>query len=294
MVRSLGSSARALVRAPVPWLPEPAQVACDLLGPAEVLAEAFAGATAVVHLAGHNEVIARQEPARSTQETTAMAEAVRDAAVRSGVCRVVYVSSVHVYGEHLQPGAVITESLPPAPTSPYAEARRACEEVLDAADVETVVLRLTNAVGAPADPRVDRWTLVANDLCRHAVLDRTMVLHSSGQQWRDFIPLADACRLVLDALDEEVVPAGTYNLASGTSCTIRALAGLVQERVHRSCGWIPELVAPAATGEPEDPYVVDVSALGRLGLRAERPLEDAVDEIVEHCVQHEAALRGAP
>jgi UDP-glucose 4-epimerase len=166
--------------------------------------------------------------------------------------------------------------------------------VLAATDqVEAVVLRLTNAVGAPADPRVDRWTLVANDLCRHAVLDRTMVLHSSGLQWRDFIPLDDACRLVVAALDEERVPAGTYNLASGTSSTIRALAGVVQARVHRACGWIPELVAPAATGAPEEPYVVDVSALGDLGLRAERSLEEAVDEIVEHCVEHEASLRGA-
>jgi nucleoside-diphosphate-sugar epimerase len=106
------------VRARVPWLPEQVQVACDLLGPVEAVAEAFAGATTVVHLAGHNEVIARQEPERSTEETTAMAEAARDAAVRAGVRRIVYVSTVHVYGEHLQPGADITEALPPAPDGP--------------------------------------------------------------------------------------------------------------------------------------------------------------------------------
>lgn len=289
---SLGGDARLLVRAPVSWLPVQTQRACDLLGPADDVRAAFAGATAVVHLAGHNEVVARQDPTRAVEETVAMAEAVRGAAEESGVPRIVYVSTVHVYGEHLRPNATIQESLSPAPTSPYAEARWACEQVLDASpDVETVVLRLTNAVGAPADPSVDRWTLVANDLSRQAVLDRKMVLHSAGQQWRDFIVLDDACRLTLGSLDRSRVAAGTYNLASGRSDTIRKLAELVRDRVEHRCDYRPELVAPAPEGEPDQPYRVDPDRLGALGLRAERTLTDGVDEILEHCIRHEGRLR---
>lgn len=292
VVGALGDTARALVRAPVSWLPRGQQRACDLLGPVAHIADAFADASVVLHLAGHNEVVAKHDPQRATTETQTMARSVLDAAQAAGVSRIVYVSTVHVYGEHLRPGAVIREDLVPAPTSPYAEARHACEQVLTSGDgVDAVVLRLTNAVGAPADPRVDRWTLVANDLCRQAILGQRLLLHSSGGQWRDFIALDDACRIVIEALDPDVVPADTYNLAAARSATIRTLAELVQDRVALARGHRPTLVAPPLTGEPEEPYSVDVSALGGLGLWAELALEDAVDEIVEHCIEHESWLR---
>ncbi len=35
-----------------------------------------------------------------------------------------------------------------------------------------IVLRLSNALGAPADPGVNAWTLIANDLCRQAAQQR--------------------------------------------------------------------------------------------------------------------------
>lgn len=289
---ALGDRGRALVRNSVGWLPPRSQMPCDLLGPPERIRNAVEGASCIIHLAGHNEVVARQDPEVATRETIAMAENVATAARRSGVERVVYVSTVHVYGSNLVPGAQIRETTATAPTSPYAVARLRCEEVyLSAGDLDAVVLRLTNAVGAPADPTVDRWTLVASDLGRRAVLDRVMVLRSSGLQSRDFIALEDACRIVVEAADARRVPAGVFNLASGTSSTIRALAALVQDRTELACGWRPDLDAPPADAEPETPYTVATERLADCGLRSERTLEDGVDEIIDHCIKHEATLR---
>jgi len=292
VVAALGTSARALLRTPVPWLPAHLQVTCDLLRPADDIARSLEGASTAIHLAGHNEVVAAEDPERALTETVAMADSLRSAAVAVGIRRIVYVSTVHVYGDQLRPGALVHEGLEARPTSAYARARATCEDVLRAdAAVECVVLRLSNAVGAPADPSVDRWTLVASDLCRQAVLDRTMVLRSTGQQWRDFIVLEDACRLVLATLQDRVAP-GTYNLASGRPATVRSLAELIQDRVERMCGWRPGLEGPAPVGEPDEPYVIGTDGLGSLGLRAELPLEEGVDEIIDHCIKHEAALRG--
>lgn len=292
LVAALGDHARAVVRTPVPWLPADRQVVCDLLGPKHDVATAIEGADVVLHLAGHNEVVTAHDPDRAAHETVAMTEAVAEAARTTGVTRVVHVSTVHVYGDRLRPGAVIDETVPPAPTSAYAQTRRDCEEVLEASPaLDVVVLRLTNAVGAPVDPRVDRWTLVASDLCRRAVLDRRVVLRSSGLQWRDFITLDDAVRATVGAADPEVVPAGTYNLASGRPATVRALAELVQDRVESACGWRPELEAPTVTGEPEAPYTVSPARLEAVGLGARQVLTDGVDELIRHCVEHEEALR---
>lgn len=249
IITALGDRARGIVRQQVPWIPADRQHAVDLLQPDGALDGAFADATAVIHLAGHNEVLARTEPERALAETVAATQSVVDAARARGVRRIVYVSTIHVYGSRLVPGAFIDEMMMPDPHSAYAEARAACEQLLVDADIEAVILRLSNAVGAPADPAVDRWTLVASELCLGAVLDRTMTLRSPGLQTRDFITVSDATRIIVAAADG-AVPAGIYNLASGHSVSIRQLADLVGDRVEELCGYRPALDAPPADGPP--------------------------------------------
>lgn len=273
---------RALVRRPVPYLDAAEQLAVDLLGPIAAVAEALAGADAVVHLAGHNEVVAAADPDRALTETITMARHVAEAAAAAEVGRIVYVSTVHVYGDRLAADATVDEDVAPAPRSPYAIARLASEHVL-ASNRELVVLRLTNAVGAPVHRDVDRWTLVAADLCRSAATTGELVLRSSGMQWRDFIALGDVTRIVAAALDPDRVPAGTYNVASGRSTTVRGLAELVQARVEARTGTRPPLRASEPDGTEPGPYRVDVGRLTDLGLEAKLPLADAVDELVELC-----------
>ena len=60
---------RALVRSRLPWLATPDQHVVDLLEPVDVVATALEGCDAVVHLAGHNEVVAARDPDRALAET---------------------------------------------------------------------------------------------------------------------------------------------------------------------------------------------------------------------------------
>jgi UDP-glucose 4-epimerase len=278
-----GPPARALVRARLPWLGTRDQHVVDLLEPVDVVASALDGCASVVHLAGHNEVVAARDPDRALAETLVAARHVTEAATAAGVRRILYVSTVHVYGAALRPGAVVDEQVAPAPRGVYAVARLAAEH-LAAAGPDPVVLRLTNAVGAPAHVDVDRWTLVAGELCRSAIEANELVLRSSGQQWRDFIGLADVVRAIALATDPEAVPAGTYNLASGRSTTVRGLAELIQDRVQARTGRRPELKAPDRDGPDPDAYRVDATKLAAAGFQAQQPLADAVDEIIDLCL----------
>ena len=278
-----GQPTRALTRGPVPWLGADDQRVIDLLGPVEAIAAAIDGCRALVHLAGHNEVVAAREPDRALAETVVLARHVAEAAALAGIPRVVFVSTIHVYGARLEPGSVVDEEVPPEPRGVYAVARLAAEHLLaDSADA--VILRLSNAVGAPAHPAVDRWTLVAADLCRSSVELGELTLRSSGLQWRDFIGLADVVRLIDGATDPGVVAAGTYNLASGRAVTVRDLALLVQERVEAKTGRRPVLRAPDPDGPGPDAYQIDPSRLAATGLMAEQQLPDALDEIIDLCL----------
>ena len=280
-----GTRVRALVRHHRPWLDAPGieQVVGDLT--------ALDGADAVVHLAAPNEVEAGADPAGSTASAVEAAHRVASAAVRHGVGRMVLASTVHVYGRRAVPGARLDEQLRCEPDHPYAVARLAaehlCATALDRTETDLVVLRLCNAVGAPADPRVDRWTLLVNDLVRGAVEGGELVLRSTGQQWRDFVPLADACVGFIAATDPTVLPAGTYNLGSGRSRTVRQVAGMVADAVEARTGRRPPLHAPPALGDDPDPVQVDVSRLRAHGVLVEPgPLEAAIDEVVDLVVEH--------
>lgn len=296
---------RPVTRRPAPWLPGMPMVCEDLVANADAAVE---GADAVVHLAGANEVVTREDPDAALAATAAAARAVGVACRRQGVPRLVYVSTIHVYGESLAPGALVTEDAVPAPRSAYSIARLTCEHLLAAGigDDALVVLRLSNVVGAPADLSVDRWSLLANDLCQRAAQGRSLELRTPGQL-RDFIALADVTRMVLAACDPNLLEAGTYNLASGSTMTVAELANLVADESEHAGLGRPEIVVQSPPGGPlpgvqdlggqpptglplleESPvgagrYRIDTSRLGSRGLVATVPLGGAVADTLRLC-----------
>lgn len=291
-----GVAVRGLTREHDPSL-DCEQIVCDLAGAeaAPLLLEACAGVESVIHLAGEDEVLAAREPARALAGTVVACERVAEACRAAGVRRLVYMSTVHVYGARMEPGAELREGMRLEPRSAYAISRMACEHVAaslagDAYDL--VVFRLSNSVGAPHHPSVDRWTLVANDLSRQGATQGRMQLNSSGVQWRDFLPLSWVCSAITAAVDAGSGPGpGTYNLASGQPLTVRSLAHMVQEAFRELTGSAPQLVAPEPEPSPPGPYYVAVERLAKAGLAPPPTLRDAVQEIVAFCLEHEQELR---
>lgn len=290
-----GWDVHALVREPAPRLAVD-QTVCDLAGEdVGALVSTCEGVDTVVHLAGENEVVAVREPAAALGATVVATERLVEAAADAGVKRLVYMSTVHVYGERMQEGAILSEDMRPEPRSTYAISRLASEHVaamLNAKGCELVVLRLTNSVGAPDDPKVDRWTLVANDLCRQGAVTGRLELRSSGLQWRDFVALSDVCSIVAAASQTRgsVVPPGTYNLGSGRPTTVRGLAEMIQDAFESCGGQRPPLRVPEGGPRPPLPYYVSVDRAAQRGLKSLTPLEKAVGETVRFCLDHKEEL----
>jgi UDP-glucose 4-epimerase len=289
-----GWEVRGISRDPVPRLDIETTVLDVTTAERSELVASCRGADVVVHLAGENEVKAARAPAATMAATTVASERIAEAAAEAGTGRFVYMSTIHVYGARIEGGQTLTEDMRPEPRASYAIARLASEHLAAgiARDAfELVVLRLSNSIGAPDDPGVERWTLLANDLCRQGARDGRLELRTSGVQWRDFITLEDVCEIVAAASSPGgSVPSGTYNLASGASTTVRGLAGVVQDAFASIDGSRPELVAPDPEGPSPDPYRVSVDRLASCGLRATRSLESAVEETVRFCLEHRGEL----
>jgi UDP-glucose 4-epimerase len=284
-----------IVRQRRPWLGRGQRVVDLVTDPGDAVARAISGVDAVVHLAGRSEVVAAAAPALAVEETVTASRRVCAAARSANVRRIVYVSTVHVYGAALAPSAAVTEDTPASPSTPYAEARLLSEQALFEGrdDLDVVVLRLTNAVGAPAHPEVDRWTLVANDLCRQAIVDHQIVLRTSGIQHRDFVDLGDTCRVIAHAAAPDgLVRAGTFNLGSGEATTVRALADCVQREAEKATNIRPPIEAPPPEGPSPAPPIVDIDRIRALGLSPTTPIEESVRETVEFCRTHYRFLSG--
>ncbi|MDP9263648.1 MAG: SDR family oxidoreductase [Acidobacteriota bacterium] len=231
--------------APPSWLPQ-AKVAQTPWDSSSGLEQSCAGVEAVVHLAGMNAQDCAADPVAALEVNAVATARLLQAAIRQGVKRFIYLSTAHVYGSPLK--GVITEESCAAPLHPYATSHRAGEDVVRAAsqrrEVEGIVIRLSNAYGAPAHKEVHCWMLLVNNLCRQAVTTEGMVLHSSGRQRRDFIPLADACRAMQHLLELPAagVSEGLFNVGSGWTPTVLEMAQRIAQRVQAVTGRPPEIL----------------------------------------------------
>lgn len=272
----------ALIRRPAPWLHGDVVLTQSLV---DGLVRSIDPAAAVVHLAGLDHATLGRSPKMGTSETVETARLVAEVCETAGVRRLVYLSTIHVYGDAVTVGDELNESQTPKPSSPYGLSRLACERVITETcrQTEVVILRLSNAVGAPADDSISCWTLVANDLCRQAVETRQLRLLSGGRQSRDFIALRDVANLIVDAAVGAALDPGTYNVGSGVSMTIRGLAELVRGRAARAGIFLPPVEVPVDSGRAGPGVRVATKRLQAAGWAPQVSIEDALDDTLDFC-----------
>ena len=253
-----------------------------------LLESACRGVQAVVHLAALNEIDSARDPDRAMEVNVEGTRRLVAAAARTGVERFVYLSTAHVYGAPL--AGRIDEDTPTSPAHPYATTHRLAEDVVLAARgrMDPVVLRLSNAIGAPTRADVDRWTLLVNDLCRQAVATGALTLRSSGLARRDFIAMFDACAAIAHflELDRSALPDGPVNLGGGKSMRVIDMVNLVADRAAALLGARPTIVRPdPVPGEahPDLDYRIDLLLSTGFALRGD--LSREIDDTLRLCVQ---------
>ncbi|MGH8671610.1 MAG: NAD-dependent epimerase/dehydratase family protein [Burkholderiales bacterium] len=274
---------------PPAWLPSGKPVQLDLEN-AESLCAACARVTHIIHLAATNEIDSEADPERALLTNGLGTLKLLRAAERAGVKRFIYFSTAHVYGSPLSGN--ITENTLPRPVHPYAITHRAAEDFVLAArrrkTIEGAVIRLSNGLGYPIQPQVDRWTLVGNDLCRQAILQKKLTLRSSGLQKRDFIALSDVARAALHMLElpESELGNGLFNLGGQCSMRIVDLAERIKYRCSVVLHYSPAIVRPAAAADETSPdldYRID--KLRATGFALQGDLNHEIDGTLALCRQ---------
>jgi UDP-glucose 4-epimerase len=149
---------------------------------------------------------------------------VLEAAHRAGVRRVVFASSCAVYGD--LPQLPKRENVGTRPLSPYAASKLHGETYAslysDLYGLETVSLRYFNVYGPKQDP-TSPYSGVISIFLDRAVQGELPTIFGDGEQFRDFVYVADVVEANLLAAYRDNIAGAVINIGTGSSVTVNSL-----------------------------------------------------------------------
>ena len=286
---SLVLSSRTHREAP-PWAPQAHTGVIDVTDGRD-WSEHLDGVDTVVHLVSLTDFQAKDDPDLAWRVGVDGTLRLLEYSIRRGVRRIVFLSTGHVYGTPYM--GHITESTAPRPQQPYASTHLAAENILAEAHesriISTVRLRLSNGFGFPMLRDNAIWQILINDLCRQAVVTRSLTLRSPGTQQRNFIPFTDVCSAIVHLIDlpESQIGDGLFNLGSSESSRIIDVARRVQARASAVLGYEPTLHVPSSTLiEQSGELHYDSSKLRATGLLLSDDLDAEIDSLLRYCADN--------
>lgn len=260
-----------------PFRPAVPVLRCDLR---DVRLEQLRGFDAVIHLAAiSNDPLGNLNPETTFDINHRASVRLAACAREAGVGRFLYASSCSVYGA-ASPEAILDETAPFAPVTPYAESKVRVEaDVSPLASDGFSPTFLRNATVFGVSPKL-RGDLVVNNLVAWALTAGRVELKSDGTPWRPLVYVGDVCRVFQGVLEarRELVHGQAFNVGRpGANYRIRDVA----ERVRAA---VPGSEITFAEGAGPDPrcYRVDFSKLARVlpGSVPATSLEDGIAELV--------------
>jgi dTDP-glucose 4,6-dehydratase len=239
------------------------------------LEEAMAGHDVVVHFAAESHVdrsiVAPDDFIRTNCGGT---NVVMDVARRTGVERVVHISTDEVYGSVEQGSS--TEADPLDPRSPYSASKAGSDLIAlsyhSTYDLPVVVTRSSNNFGPYQYPEKVIPLFVTN------LLDgRKVPLYGDGMNVRDWCHVADNCAAI-DLVLRQGAVGEIYNIGAGNELPNRELT----ERILSLCGADTSMVEMVTDRLGHDRrYSIDTSKVRALGWRTERDLDAALADTVD-------------
>jgi UDP-glucose 4-epimerase len=248
-------------------------VVADLLD-IDAVEGALEGCDAVIHLAASadvDEVV--RDPAHAEAVNARGTLNVLEAARRAGVKRVVYASTIWVYGN--QSGTVSEDDALELPDHLYTATKLAgemyCRSYAELYGLQCTVLRF----GIPYGPRARPAGVIPLFVSR-ALAGEPLTIAGEGLQSRRFVYVEDLADGVVRGLGTQA-RGRTYNLVGDESVTIRAIADTVRDLV----GEATVVHTGSRTADFKGAEVCSARAARELGWRPQTSFADGVQRYLD-------------
>lgn len=237
----------------------------------------------VIHAAGMNADDCARNPNEAMDFNGNTTETFAYCAQQMGVKKFIYISSAHIYSSPLQ--GRINEECIPNNNHPYATSHLAGEEGLlratEIGNMQGIVIRLSNAFGAPTHKNTNCWHLLVNNLCLQAIKNSELVLKTQGNQERNFISITEVVKafhfLIIDKSNMDKY--SILNMGASTSSSIMDMARLVQECSIKVLKYKPLIKTPSSKTNKK--YMKLEYQTNKLSKRGYIHSENTVEEIYE-------------
>ncbi len=232
--------------------------------------------TSIVHAAGvSGPMLGRQAPHAVLHTNIGGTLDLFEAARRTGVRRIVVLSSASAYGATGE--APVTEASSLAANDVYGSSKIGGELIARAYaahhGVEAVILRPCWVYG-----RRRRTACVLMTMIGDALAGRPTHLHYGRDFPRQFVHVGDVARACIRSLDGAGISGRAFNIADGARMTIDAVAARIASK-------LPSASITLEPGADPDDYLIgqlDISAAGRiLGWQPQVTLDAGIDQLIE-------------
>lgn len=239
--------------------------------------------TEVIHLISMNAGDSASDPIMAEKVNTQGTYKLAKASAKLGIKKFIYFSTAHIYGSPLI--GRIDETTSTEATHPYSlthlRAENCIQKVLKDTDTNHVILRLSNAVGAPLSKNVNCWMLVVNDIIKQLVTNHSMKFSSSKYIERDFIPINEISKVVLKVIKEDNQRfTGIYNLGSGSSLSLESLSKIISHRAKEILEIDPEIFFSGNREDSNNSLVYSIKKINRHGIKIANDLTEEIDQLI--------------
>ena len=210
-------------------------------------------------------------------------------AILNKVKKIIYFSTAHVYNSPLK--GIISEDVKPKNKHPYSTSNLAGEKSVIQAhisnNIQGVVFRLSNCIGAPKDINSNCWMLLVNDLCKQIIVDQKMKLNTDGKQLRNFITITDVCRVVnlFIELNFKSSENTIFNVGNETISIIE-MAKIIQKRCKLILGFSPKLEINKEDNSQVENFQFKTNKLDNIGFKSQISYEKEIDDLLIFCKNH--------
>jgi len=239
----------------------------------------------VIHASGLNAQECSSDPEKALLVNGVYTQNLVKAAINQSVKKIIYLSTAHVYSDNLL--GVITEDTPTTNIHPYATSHVAGEEAILLAVrkkyIEGVVVRIANAFGSPVSKDVNCWMLLVNDLCKQAVVERSLTLNSDIKTVRDFVTIRDLCS-VIELLIEDDNASNVVNIGSGkAACTIGKMAAKIQSNCLNVLGFEPPIILKQKPSRDKNSLQFKSNYLDNVDFNFTNDFDIEIRELIHFC-----------
>jgi UDP-glucose 4-epimerase len=235
----------------------------------------------IIHAAGMNAKNCAESPDSAFNFNGLLTDRLVKQAVKDGCKKFFYLSTVHVYNSPLV--GCFSESSEVLNSHPYATSHfcgeQALVKVLQTGEIRGAVLRLSNCFGPSVVNNKDDGDLVLNQFVRDAITRNLITIKGNYLARRDFLPISELNRIILEVLKYKYPLSNTINISSGKSRTLEEISNISAEMVLAITG---EHVRIDKNKDPvhEGELMINNTALSEMSISVNSDLTQEIRELI--------------